>query len=234
MFGQKLKTPEKKRSLKNIFITGIVALMPLVVTFYIIRIFYNLIVSNLHPVFLRIAAAYKVSVPESLTGIVTVALFVLLVLLVGVLTRMYVGKLMLTLIDRTAASIPVVSSIYNAIKQIIESFHSSTDNFQKVVLVEFPKSGVYCMGFVVKKTPPVVADVVGVPCLNIYLPTAPNPTSGFITVMPEASCMDLDITVEQGIKFIFSVGIINFDSPKEAKAAVNGQGLKKDDEGGGD
>jgi uncharacterized membrane protein len=226
MFGGKLKPDAQKRSFKNIFLTGFVALTPLVVTFYILRAVYNLIVKNLDPVLRRIAAAYHIEIPDPFTGVVTVLLFVVLVFLVGILTRMYIGRLIISIIDRAATSIPGVSFIYNAIKQIIESFRSSTDNFQRVVIVQFPKNEVYCVAFVVKKTPAVLADVIGEPCLNIYIPTAPNPTSGFITVMPERNCRDVKISVEQGVKFIFSVGVINFDNPEQLKTVLEKQNEK--------
>ena len=223
MFEATLKRKDKS-SIKNIFFTGIVAMTPLVITFYILRLVYDLIVKNLTPLFTRISHIYKVSLPEQLTGLATVALFVLLVLIIGLLTRMYIGKLALTLIDRTATSIPVVSPIYSSIKQIIESFRSSSENFQKVVLVEFPRKGICSVGFVVRKTQNSLENVVGVPCYNIYIPTTPNPTSGFITIIPQADCRDVDITVEQGIKFILSVGIINYDNPETAKQALEKNG----------
>ena len=211
MFGGEIPEIKKKkeRPLRRIFITGIVAMLPLVVTIYILKFLYNLIVSNLKPLSNKLALAYNLDLPESLIGAATIVLFVLIVFLVGLLTRMYIGRLLISLMEKTVTSIPLANTIYSAIKQMIESFQSSTNNFEKVVLVNFPHKNIYCVGLVVRDSQKLLSDILGEPCYNVFVPTAPNPTSGFITVIPQSACKEMPITVEEGVKFIFSVGLIN-------------------------
>ncbi len=214
------KPKKKEHIIRRIFITGIVAMLPLVVTVYILKILYGLIVSNLMPLFVRLAHLYHVAIPEAFMGILTVAMFILLIFLIGLLTRLYVGRFLLNLVEKTITAIPLANTIYNAIKQMIDSFKSSSNNFQKVVLVNFPSDKAYCLAFVVKDSQPILTKAMGVPSYNVYVPTAPNPTSGFITIFPVSGCVELDVTVEEGIKFILSVGLINFTSDADAKTQI--------------
>lgn len=214
------KKEKTKHTFRRIFITGIAAMLPLVITFYLLKFMYSLVVSNLSPLFVMLATTYHIDIPESLVGIFTVFLLVAFILLVGILTRMYVGRLLLNILDKTASGIPFVKSIYNVIKQMIDSFGSTSKSFDRVVLVEFPKSEVYCVAFVVKSTQSALENVVGEKCLNIYVPTAPNPTSGFITVIPERNVHDVPIGVDEGLKFILSIGIINFNCKEQAEQAL--------------
>jgi uncharacterized membrane protein len=136
---------------------------------------------------------------------------------------MFIGKWLLGFLDKLISGIPVAKSIYKAIRQLVDSFGSSTENFSKVVLVEFPHTNIYCIGLVVKDAQTIIEDALGEPCYNTFVPTAPNPTSGFICVIPKKNCIDVSLTVEEGIKFIFSLGIINFNSRDEAENFINGE-----------
>ena len=206
--------------IKRIFITGLVALLPLVVTIYILKFLYGLIVSNLMPFFIKVVGYYNVKVPEPLMGLLTVIMFLLITFLMGLLTRLYVGRFLLNILEKTITAIPLANTIYNAMKQMIDSFKSSNNNFQKVVLVNFPSDNAYCLGFLVKDSQPIISSTLGMPTCNVFVPTTPNPTSGFITIFPVDKCIELNVTVEEGIKFIFSVGVINFSSGEEAKARI--------------
>ncbi|MDR2870348.1 MAG: DUF502 domain-containing protein [Deferribacteraceae bacterium] len=224
VFTDAQKPSKKRNPIKQIFITGIVALLPLVVTFYILRFMYNLIVSNLTPLFNRIVAMYNIPLPESASGVVTIVLFLLIVFLVGILTRLYLGRLIISLIEKTVTNIPIANVIYSAIKQMIDSVQATSNNFEKVVLVEFPHDGIYCVGLVVRKSQKLMDMVVGEPCYNVFVPTAPNPTSGFITIIPVNNCKELPLTVEEGVKFIFSVGLINTPNLEGLGAALRKNG----------
>jgi uncharacterized membrane protein len=208
----------KKHPIRNIFITGIVAMLPLILTVYLLKILYNLIVSNLTPLAAKITVLYKVNIPESLMGIMTVIIFVVFVFLIGLLTRVYIGKLLLSLLDKIVSSIPLANTIYTIVKQMLDSFGSSAGNFRKVVLVQ--ACGHYCVGFVVRETQPLLNNYVAGPCYNIFVPTAPNPTTGFALIIPQSQCVDLPIGVDEGIKFVLSVGLLNFATPEEVKQKV--------------
>jgi uncharacterized membrane protein len=139
---------------------------------------------------------------------------------VGLLTRLYVGKLLLKLLDKIVSTIPLANTIYTAVKQMIESFGSSASNFRKVVLLHTLNADNYCIGFVVRDTQPSINAAVAEPAYNVFVPTAPNPTSGFIIIIPKRQCIDLPISVEEGVKFILSVGLLNFSAPEEAESKI--------------
>ncbi|MDR2400805.1 MAG: DUF502 domain-containing protein [Deferribacteraceae bacterium] len=211
---------EKKHPIRNIFITGIVAILPLALTIYLLKLLYGIIASNLTPLSARFAVFFKVNVPEALMGIVTVVLFVVFIFLVGLLTRLYIGKLLLKLLDKIVSTIPLANTIYIAVKQMLDSFGSSTSNFRKVVMLHAVNSDNYCIGFVVRDTQEALMPTVEVPAYNVFVPTAPNPTSGFILIVPKVQCHDLPISVEEGVKFVLSVGLLNFSAPAEAEKKI--------------
>ncbi|MDR0453432.1 MAG: DUF502 domain-containing protein [Deferribacteraceae bacterium] len=215
-----MKEGKNDHFVKHTVITGLVAMLPLVITIYILKILYNLIVSNLMPFFVKIAGIYQIEVSETRMGIITVILFIIITFMVGLLTRLYVGRFLLNLLEKTVANIPLANTIYNAIKQMIDSFNSSGNNFKKVVLVNFPSDSSYCLGFVVKDTQPVIAKELKEASYNVFIPTAPNPTSGFVAIFPVIKCVEINISVEEGIKFILSVGIINFKNDEEARTQL--------------
>ena len=214
---------KKDHFVRRIFITGIVAMLPLAVTVYVLKILYGLIVSSLMPFIAKIADMKNVEISESLLEIFTVIIFLLIIFLVGILTRLYVGRFFFNVMEKTIDSIPLANSIYNAIKQMIESFKSSSNSFQKVVLVNFPSDQAYCLGFVVKNSQPLIENALGCASYNVFIPTAPNPTSGFVAVFPADKCIELDATVEEGVKFILSAGIVNFKNDEEAKKLISAQ-----------
>ncbi|MDR2105441.1 MAG: DUF502 domain-containing protein [Deferribacteraceae bacterium] len=211
---------KKKHPIRSIFITGLVAMLPLVLTLYLLKIIYSIIVSNLAPLFSKFAVLYKVKIPESLEGVVTIVLLVFFIFLVGLLTRLYIGKLLLKLLDKIVSTIPLANTIYTAVKQMIDSFGSSTSNFRKVVLLHALNANNYCIGFVVRDTQAAINAPIGEPAYNVFVPTAPNPTSGFIVIISKKECIDLSISVEEGVKFILSVGLLNFSTPEEAERKI--------------
>jgi uncharacterized membrane protein len=154
------------------------------------------------------------TLPEPLVGIFTVVVFLSILFTLGLLTRIYIGRFLIGLVDKTAANIPFVNTIYTGIKQMVDSIGSSGENFQKVVMIDFLGEGVKCIGFVVRDSQAAISEHIGEPCYNVFISTAPNPTSGFITVIPVSKCTDMPITVEEGIKFVISVGIMNFNGIK--------------------
>ena len=132
---------------------------------------------------------------------------------------MYFGKILIKFLDNIIAKIPVARSIYNATKQVVDSFKNSTSSsFLKVVLVEFPRRDMWMIAFLVRDLLDFMenASIKEESC-NVFIPTAPNPTSGFVAVVPKKDIRELDISVEEGIKFVLSVGIINIKDPEEIK-----------------
>lgn len=205
------------KKLKSVFIAGILALLPFVITVYFLYFLYNVIISNATPIVKQIARQYHFDFNEYIFQVITFVIIILLVFFIGVLTRLYFGKMIIKLLDSFIAKIPIARSIYNATKQVVESFKNSTGtSFSKVVLVEFPRRDMWMVAFLVRDSLGFMVDAStkGESC-NVFIPTAPNPTSGFIAVVPKKDVRELDITVEEGVKFVLSVGIINLNSPSD-------------------
>lgn len=205
------------KKLKSVFIAGILALLPFVITVYFLYFLYNVIISNATPIVKQIARQYHFDFNEYIFQIITFVIIILLVFFIGVLTRLYFGKMIIKLLDNFIAKIPIARSIYNATKQVVESFKNSTGtSFSKVVLVEFPRRDMWMVAFLVRDSLGFMVDAsTKEESCNVFIPTAPNPTSGFIAVVPKKDVRELDITVEEGVKFVLSVGIINLNSPSD-------------------
>lgn len=149
--------------------------------------------------------------PENLLGFRIPGLGILLalstVLLIGLATRSYIGSRTIALYENLIARLPVVSWIYQGIKQLLEAvFLSDKGHFQKVVMVEYPRKDAWALAFRTGTAFMQGAD--GTKMINVFLPTTPNPTSGFYLVLPESDVVDVDITVEQAFKLIMSAGIV--------------------------
>lgn len=210
------------QKIKKIFIAGILALLPIVVTVYLLYFLYNLVVSKASPIVKKIAHQYNYDFSEYIFQIGTFVLILLIIFIIGIFTRMYLGKLFIKMLDNIMTHIPIARSIYNATKQVIDSFGNTSGSlFSKVVLVEFPRRDMWMIAFLVRDALPVMQEVsTKEESVNVFIPTAPNPTSGFIAVVPKKDIREIDITVEEGIKFVLSVGIINLDKHSNIKELV--------------
>ena len=207
------------QKIRNIFIAGILSLLPFVITVYLLYFLYDIIVSNAMPLVKQIARQYSFDFSEYVFQIVTLIIVIIIIFLIGILTKMYFGKILIKILDNIIAKIPVARSIYNATKQVVDSFKNSTgSSFSKVVLVEFPRRDMWMIAFLVRDSLDFMesASTKEESC-NVFIPTAPNPTSGFVAVVPKKDIRELDISVEEGIKFVLSVGIINIKDPEEIK-----------------
>lgn len=201
------------QKIKKIFIAGILTSLPIVVTFYLLYFLYNLIVSKASPIVKTVSAQYNLNLGEYTIQFLTIFIIILLIFFIGLFTRLYLGRLFIKLIDKIMAHIPVAKSIYNAIKQVVDSFGATSGNsFSKVCLIEFPRRDMWMLAFVVRDTHKLMEDITTKEeSCNVFVPTAPNPTSGFVAIVPKKDVKELDISVEEGIKFVLSIGILNFN-----------------------
>lgn len=200
------------KRLKGYFITGLLVLVPLYITLYV----FSLIVGFMEGVFDILPTALRPGtyLPVYVPGM-GVAFTVALVLLVGLLTQNFLGKRLLGLSERLLARIPVLRIVYNGTKQFMETFFSKdSKGFRKVVLVEFPRKGVYSIGFVTGVSRGGLKDKTEAGAVSVFLPTTPNPTSGFFIVAPEEEVMYLDMKVEDAFKVIMTGGIVVPDGGK--------------------
>ena len=194
--------------IKAYFFTGILVTAPVSMTFYLA---YKLIswidvsVNRLIPPEFR-PDNY---LPYSIPGLGLVLLIVALIL-IGMFAAGFLGKFFLSLGECIVYKMPLISSVYSLLKQVFQTFLSNKNNaFSKVVLLEYPRKGIWILGFVSSETQGEVKDKLGREMLNIFIPTTPNPTSGFLIFVPKEDTVSLDMSVEEGIKFVISGGLVS-------------------------
>jgi uncharacterized membrane protein len=195
---------KKKRSLtlilRNYFITGVVVLIPIGFTLYLSKILISLssklIPQNINP---------NNYLPYSIPGI-EIFITIFLITFVGGLSLSFLGKRILKLIDDLFKKIPFLRTIYTAILQMTESFSNKENDKKSVVLVEYPRKGVWAVGFATKENKTEMAKKTNQKLLNVFIPTTPNPTSGFLLMFPIDEVIYLDMTFEEASKFIVSAG----------------------------
>ena len=195
---------KKKKSitliLRNYFITGVVVLIPIGFTLYltkfIIGISSNIIPQNINP---------NSYLPYAIPGI-EILISVFFITIVGGLSLSFLGKRILKLIDDLFKRIPFLRTIYSAILQMTESFSNQDNNKKSVVLVEYPRKGVWAVGFATKENKGQMADKTSKKLINVFVPTTPNPTSGFLLMFPADEVIHLDMSFEEASKFIVSAG----------------------------
>ena len=141
-------------------------------------------------------------------SLLALALAAALIIAVGVLAQYYIGKRMLEWLDTAMMNVPVVNKFYGAIKQVNEAFSGNKDSFKTVVLVEFPREGMYSIGFIRNEQRGEVQQKTKEQVVAVFIPTTPNPTSGFLVLVPEEKVTKLDMSVADGIKYIVSLGSI--------------------------
>lgn len=204
--GSSVKADEKSESrfwswLRRTFLTGLLVIAPVAITAWIL----NALLGGLDASLGRLLArAFGIQIP--LLGLFSL---VLLILLTGVVARNIFGRELLRLANRILARIPLVNKIYNASQQIIDVILGKQQRlFRQVVLVEYPRKGVYVMGFVTSTSRGEVQDRTGGTVVNVFVPTTPNPTSGFLLFVPEAELTPLEMSVEDGIKLVISGGAV--------------------------
>ena len=214
-----------KRRLRNIFITGILITVPVAFTLFILNFLFKILDDLVVPWFIKWLIKIGTPIPEDfhLPGLGLI-LIILLIFVVGVLTRNIFGAKLVQLGEMIVDRIPVVRSIYTGVKQVVTTIaHADTKAFRKVVLVEFPRKGIYSVGFITGYTEGEVQELTYAKLVNVFVPTTPNPTSGFLVFVANEEIIELTMSVEEGIKFIISVGIV---TPEYNQAKIHE--LKKD------
>ena len=210
-----------QNDLKNDLIAGLLVVIPLATTIWL-----STIVS-------RFVLAFVTSIPKQfnpfinlnplLQDLINLALGLTVplmgILLIGLMARNIVGRWLLEFGEGTLQRIPLAGSVYKTLKQLLETFlRDNSRRFRRVVLVEYPREGLYSVGFVTGQVGPSLQSDLGENLLSVFIPTAPNPTTGWYTLVPEASVRELDISVEDAFRTIISAGIVN---PDEREAPVN-------------
>lgn len=201
--------------MKKYFITGLIILLPIAVTaafvFFIINFLTHPFVAIIerfleeHHWYIK----FQGSIRLILQILMLFALFFFTVLL-GFLTRVVVFKSLLSIYDYFLHRIPIIKTIYKASQQVIKTiFGSTSQSFKQVVMVRFPTKGAYCIGLISGQAPKVCVTTQGSPLITVFVPTTPNPTSGFLMMYQEDEVIYLDMKVEDAFKYIISCGVIS-------------------------
>ena len=198
---------EKKRSIfakiRNYFIAGVVILIPIGITVYV-TIFFVSISSKILPK--EINPNYYL--PYNIPG-VEIIISLILITLIGWLSLSFIGKSLLNLFNNLLKKIPILRTIYSALGQMTETFTKTDKERKNVVLVEYPRKGSWAVGFATKENSGEISNKTKKNLINVFVPTTPNPTSGFLLMFPKEEIIYLDLTFEEASKFIVSAGTSN-------------------------
>jgi uncharacterized membrane protein len=197
--------------LRNYFLTGLVVASPIGITMYIGWWFITLVDEKVKPI---IPAAYNpetylesVSIPG--LGLIFVVIFLIVL---GALTANLFGRALIRFGEKIVDRMPIIRSVYGTLKQIFETVVASdSTNFTDVVLVEYPRKGIWAIAFVSADNTSEIQDKMDETVINLFLPTTPNPTSGFLLFVPKKDLIYLDMTTDQAAKYVISAGLVNPD-----------------------
>jgi len=210
-----------RQDLKNDLIAGLLVVIPLATTIWL-----STIVS-------RFVLAFLTSIPKQFNPFITLnpllqdlinltlglTVPLLGILLIGLMARNIVGRWLLEFGEGTLSRIPLAGSVYKTLKQLLETvLRDNSTRFRRVVLVEYPREGLFSVGFVTGEVGPSLRSDLDQPLLSVFIPTAPNPTTGWYTLVPERSVRELNISVEEAFRTIISAGIVN---PDDRETPVN-------------
>ncbi|MDC0164653.1 DUF502 domain-containing protein [Candidatus Pelagibacter bacterium] len=204
-----MSEPNVKKSIfsraRNNFIAGIVVLIPIGITLYLtlflIRISGRIIPKEINP---------NNYLPFNIPG-VEIVIALIIITFIGWLSLSFLGKKFFELFNNILKRIPILRTIYSAIGQMTETFTKSDNKQKSVVLLEYPRKGIWAVGFATKENVGLIKNKVEEDIINVFVPTTPNPTSGFLLMVPKKDLIYLDVSFEQASKFIVSAGTTNID-----------------------
>jgi uncharacterized membrane protein len=192
--------------MRKYFITGLLILVPLAITLWVL----HAVISTMDQSLLLLPAQWR---PEQLVGFKILGLGTILTLVIifvtGLLAQNFVGNMVVGAWEALLKRIPIVSSIYSSVKQVSDTLFSSTGNaFSKALLVQYPREGAWTIAFLTGIPGGDVANHLVGDYISIYVPTTPNPTSGFFLMVPRADTIELDMSVDAALKYVVSMGVV--------------------------
>ena len=214
-----LDPPKKRRTLlgalRTYFLTGLVVTAPIYITFYLMLWFVEFLDNYFRPWIPKIywPTTY---LPFDIPGVGVVLALVLLTI-IGGLTANFLGRGLLRLADRLIRQIPMAGTVYTALRQIFQTaVREDGASFSQVALIEYPRKGLNAIAFITKAADRSVNDATGKAMIGVFLPTTPNPTSGFLLFVPEDELTILDMTVEEGARLVISAGLADEESDSDS------------------
>lgn len=204
---------------KKSFITGLIILLPIALTLFVIAFVINFLTKPFVGAIEHFFTGYEFyaeyrAIVHIILQLISLAILFFFTVLLGFLARVVFFRWLLSVYDYIFHRIPVIKTIYKATQQIIRTiFGTASRSFKQVVMVPFPTHGAYCIGLVSGNAPPYCDKVVGSRLISVFVPTTPNPTSGYLIMYREEEVIHLDMKVEEAIKYIISCGVISSDDP---------------------
>jgi uncharacterized membrane protein len=201
--------------LRRYFISGLLVWLPIMVTLAVLKFLIDLLSKSL----VLLPAPIQ---PDKLLGFhvpgVGVVLTLVVLFLTGLFAANFMGRRLVALNDSLMARIPLVRSVYTGVKQVTQTlFTPGGQSFRKVLLVEYPREGVWTIAFQTGEVGPDIESVLKEPMVSYFVPTTPNPTSGFLLMSPRSKVIDLDISVDQALKMVISLGVVQPVMPQTNK-----------------
>lgn len=207
------------RHFRNAFISGSLLLLPLAITIFVVNLLLDKFGAPVGQIILNLL---KLDIPDQsllklLVNAIALLVVVIVITMVGLITKYFVGKWFFSLGEKIIDRLPFVNTVYKSVKQIVDTFSRDQKAvFQKVVLVEYPRKGCYGIGFLTGTAKGEVNERTHQNVVNVFIPTTPNPTSGFLLLFPEDEITVLDMSITDGMKLIISGGAVVPPYPKPA------------------
>jgi uncharacterized membrane protein len=213
-----------KTILKNYFLTGLLVILPIFITGYVIWF----LIKAMDTFLKYIPPRY---LPETYLNIyipgLGLILGVILIIAVGVLARNIAGRTVIQFWDNLVDRIPLARILHSSVKQLLQAFFfQNSDAFQRVALVEYPRRGIYVLGFITGESRGEAPEKIKKKMINVFIPTTPNPTSGFYILVPEGDLTVLDMSVEDAFKLLISGGLVSPDELKKVRRKKRGRSVK--------
>jgi uncharacterized membrane protein len=201
--------------LRNSFIAGLILIAPLVITFVVLQFLLGWLTGFVEPLVSATNLSQFTGNIEYLAQLLALVVLLALIVLVGIVARWGVADRLFGGFNRLIGVIPMVRVIYASVQQVSSSLSSSGSRYESVVLVEYPRDGIYAIGFVTAESPDPVQTITG-EAYNVYIPNSPNPTNGHLAMVPESEVHEIDMSVRRGVRLMVTTGMAETSQDLEA------------------
>ncbi len=209
--------PKFFRLIRGNIIAGVLLLLPLITTIYVFVKLFELVDSALPTIFSSLPFVGQ-HMPQTWPTGVGIGITLVVAYFAGLAAKNYIGKLMIQTGNSIISNIPILNKIYLGVQQILDAAVTTNKKmFDRPVLIEYPKENSYCIGFVTSSTTGEIPEKLNAPTISLFVPTTPNPTSGFLLFLPQSEVIELDMGVETAIKLVMSAGMVNADQLKKTQ-----------------
>ncbi|MEW6556558.1 MAG: DUF502 domain-containing protein [Elusimicrobiota bacterium] len=195
--------------MKKYFLTGLVIILPFFLTLYIIWLVFKIVGRFFTPVFTNIFETFvPLKIPYFAITFISAIVTLFLIWLIGLIASNFIGKKLFHQIESILLKIPMARGLYDAIKKLTKVFFVGTTTFQRVVLIEYPRKGIYSVAFITAEAMGEIQELTKEEVINVFIPSTPNPTTGYFLLVPKSDIIPLKMSVDDAMKLIISGGIV--------------------------